>query len=141
MRPWLLGLALALSASAGAHELTHEITQAQAVVLRLAYSDGNPFAFEAYEIYPHGGRTPVQLGRTDAHGRIAFLPPQAGRWRLRAWSEDGHGVDLVFTTGTAAATPRPTPTPWAQLGRIFLGLAVLLALFAAIHLYLKRRRT
>lgn len=124
-----------------AHELRQEVSQAQAVVIRLTYGDNAPFAFEAYEIYPEGGKLPAQVGRTDAQGRVAFLPPQAGRWRVKTWSEDGHGLEFTLETG-AGTTPAAVDRPlYERHGRIVAGVALILGLFGLINLYLRRKKS
>lgn len=127
--------------SALAHELNHEVGQAQAIVIRMTYGDSAPFAFEAYEIYPEGGKLPAQVGRTDAQGRIAFLPPQAGRWRVKTWSEDGHGLEFTFET-EAGAQPEALDRPlYERHGRILAGVALILGLFGLLSLFLRRRKS
>lgn len=134
MRALLLASAL-LSAPALAHEVIVETGSATATVLRLHYADGQPFAFEAYELYPAASETPAQVGRTDAQGRVVFLAGEGGEWRLKAWSGDGHGLDRkVSAVGgefAVAATAQPARgSLWlAGLGWIF-GLFGLWQLFA-----------
>lgn len=140
MRAGLPLLLLVCACPAQAHELRHEVFAAQAVVIRLRYADQTPFAFEAYEIYPEGGRLPAQVGRTDAQGRIAFLPPQAGRWRIKAMSEDGHGIDFSLQT-EAGSVPADMGGPlYERHGRILTGVALILGLFGILSLYLKRKK-
>lgn len=133
-----LGLGVA-SLAALAHDLHHEVSQGQAVVIRLSYADAAPFAFEAYEIYPQDDKLPVQVGRTDARGRIAFLPERAGAWRIKAYSEDGHGLDLTLTTDAAGIVASDQPL-YERYGRILVGLGLILGLFGFVSLYLKRRK-
>ena len=82
-----------------AHDLQYSIDEGAAVYVKLFFGDGNEFSFESYEIYRAGEEIPFQVGRTDAHGRLVFLPDRAGTWRIKAFSEDGHGVDFSLTTG------------------------------------------
>lgn len=141
MRSALLFLLILYVHSVQAHELRHEVSHAQAVVIRFAYADATPFSFEAYEIYPEGGRLPAQVGRTDAQGRIAFLPPQAGRWRVKAWSADGHGLEFTLET-EAGTAPTTVDRPLSErYGRIVTGVALILGLFSVLNLYLKHRKS
>lgn len=136
----LLALCLGLVPSAAlAHDLHHEVSQGQAVVIRLSYADDTPFAFVAYEIYPKDEKLPVQVGRTDARGRIAFLPERAGAWRIKAYSEDGHGLDFALTTDAASIVASDQPL-YERYGRIVVGVALILGLFGFISLYLKRKK-
>lgn len=138
---WLLAAWLAASPMAWSHDLQYTVTQGQAVVVRLHYADDTPFSFEVYEIHPEGDKLPVQVGRTDAQGRIAFLPDKAGRWRIKAISEDGHGLDFTLSTDAAASVASSEKPVCERYGRILSGVALILGLFGIINLYLKRRNT
>lgn len=137
----LLVIALFAAVSAQAHEIRLEVSGAQATVVTLHYADGQPFAFEAYELYPAGSETPGQVGRTDGKGRIALLADTAGEWRLKAWSDDGHGVDRKITalgSNPAAATPPAAETPRTALW--LGGLGTIFGLFGLVQLYLGRKK-
>ncbi|NWG39560.1 MAG: hypothetical protein HXY27_06315 [Hydrogenophilaceae bacterium] len=126
---------------ASAHDLQYTVTGGQAVVVKLFYADNTAFSFEAYEIYPEGEKLPVQVGRTDARGRIAFLPERAGTWRVKAISKDGHGLDFTLTTDAAATLTGSDKPVFERYGRIVVGVALILGLFGFINLYLKRKKT
>lgn len=139
MRTALLFLALTWHGTALAHEVQHSVESAGAVVLRLNYADGRPFSFEAYELYAEGERIPAQVGRTDALGRVVFLPGATKQWRARAFSADGHGVDLRFA---APAMAGPATAANAQPDRVSLvlfGLSLLLGGFGLYQLFLRRK--
>ncbi len=123
--------------SAQAHELRHELSQSQAIVIRLTYADNTPFSFETYEIYPEGSNLPTQVGRTDSAGRIAFLPDKPGRWRVKAQSEDGHGLEFAFATGASSGPMATGQSLYDRYGRILAGVALILGLFGLFNLYLK----
>lgn len=132
-------VALLVAAPAGAHEVTHEVSRGEAVVVALAYADGSPFAYEQYELTPPGEGVPFQTGRTDAAGRVVFVPDRPGDWRLRASSEDGHGADLtvsVDAVGAAAAKPRSL---WERGSKLVTGVALLLGVFGLLTLFARRR--
>lgn len=137
--PWLLAW-LAAGPMAYAHDLHYTVTAGEAVVVRLFYADDTPFAFEGYEIYAEGEKLPVQVGRTDARGRIAFLPERAGRWRIKAVSEDGHGLDFTLTTDAAAHVAGSDKPLYERYSRIAVGVALILGLFGAMSLFLRRNR-
>lgn len=123
-----------------AHDLRYSVAQGEAVVLRLFHGDDSGFRFQAYEIYRAGETKPYQVGRTDDRGRIAFLPDQAGRWRLIVFSEDGHGLDIQFTTD-AAARPSGLDEPFYERhARILVGVGLIFGLFGVLSLFLSRRR-
>ncbi len=135
-----IALLLALSSfSALAHEVRHAIEPANAVSVRLTFADGQPFAFEAFEVYAAGSDKPLAVGRTDAQGRAVFLPPETGEMRLRAFAADGHGVDLKFDPprgGTTAAAPAAEDRP----AKLMFGAGLLLALFGLIQLFVRRKK-
>lgn len=138
--PALLAL-LALAATlAHGHEVREQVRQTTATLVQLAYADDAPFSFERYELFAEGQERPVYSGRTDAQGRIVFLPDGQPRWRLRSFSSDGHGVDLRFEvqSGPVAATVAAPDSARPQ--RFALGLAAIAALYALLRWRMRRRR-
>jgi nickel transport protein len=127
-----------------AHEVHVETAQQAAAVLRLTYADGEPFAFEAYELYLPGKEVPEQVGRTNAQGQIVFLPGARSAWRVRAFSADGHGIDqrMEFTTtaGDSAAAPVTTAEP-PRAWKLAAGLGILFGFFGSIQLFSRRTRS
>lgn len=126
-------------APALAHEVHHAVEAVGAVSVRLTFADGQPFSFEAFEVYAAGADKPSAVGRTDAQGRAVFVPPAAGEVRLRAFSADGHGVDLKLNPprgGTAAAAPAAEDRP----AKLMFGAGLLLALFGLIQLFIRKRK-
>lgn len=130
----------ALSAAVLAHDLHFTVGGNQAVVVRLHYVDNTPFNFEAYEVYCQDEEHPYQTGRTDRQGRIAFLPDRAGAWRIKVYSEDGHGLDFRVTTDAAARVATADKPAYERYGRIVAGVGLILGLFGALALYLARKR-
>ncbi|HJV93132.1 MAG TPA: hypothetical protein VJ572_06605 [Azonexus sp.] len=139
MKTWLLGLLLCAGAAA-AHEVKIEQTTSAAAVVRLSYADGQAFAFEAYELYPAGEETPAQVGRTDAEGRIVFLPGPRTEWRLKAFSADGHGLNQRLTVTAAAASStmpaRDAPSRWSLL---LAGLGIIFGIFGLLQ-FIQRKK-
>lgn len=142
-----LPVGLGLSGPAQAHEVRLEQQQGSAAVLQLRYADGQPFAFERYELYRPAAQTPTQVGQTDAQGRIVFLPEAQTEWQLKAYSADGHGLSTTLTLAVApgqhAAEPRVPPEPaynGERLLRLLGGAALLLASFAILAIYQRRPR-
>lgn len=145
MKPALVpavALLLALAFPASAHEVHHAVESTGAVAVRLSYADGTPFAFEAYEAYPDGQDMPAQVGRTDAQGRALFVPGTVPRWRLKAFSADGHGVDLrVDAPAVAANTAAPAAGDAPNRASLLLfGLSLLLGMFGVYQLWIRERR-
>jgi nickel transport protein len=132
----VLAFALCLLAmGAQAHQVTSTTTAAPATVVTLSYADGKPFTYEAYELYAGDGELPYQVGRSDARGRVVFLAEGAGPWRLRAFTEDGHGIDTALQAN-ASGTPGKSRSDWSLA---VLGGALLLALFGIYQLFLRKR--
>ncbi len=137
----LLLLWTAFGAPVAAHEVIHHISGSEAVTITLTYADGSPFSYESYEVYRPGEETPFQVGRTDRLGRIAFLPDGSGEWRVRAFSEDGHGVDLTFPAGPSSAPAAAGPRSGTdRLSRILFGIGIILGLFGILALFRRRNR-
>ena len=131
---------IAFCAPAAAHLVEYALESGEATVISLHYADVTPFAFESYEIYASGESIPVQVGRSDLHGRIAFVPSRSGQWRLRAFSEDGHGVDFTFDADTVASVRHIATAPLSQGAKILIGLAILFGLFGVLSLVYRSRR-
>lgn len=143
--PALLLLLALCAASARAHEVHHRIEATQAVVVTLTYANGEPFAFEKYALYPDGQATPQQVGNTDAHGRIVFIPGSTGHWRVQATSADGHGLNQSLSvpttpsghTGQSSPSASETTPRWLLAG---FGLALIFGLFGVYQLFSRRPR-
>ena len=135
----LLCLMLAALPPAFAHEVHHAVEAQNAVSVRLTFADGEPFSFEAFEVYAAGSDKPFAVGRTDAQGRAVFMPPEAGEVRLRAFAADGHGVDLKFDPprgGEAVAAAAPED----RGAKLLFGAGFLLGLFGLIQLFIRKRK-
>lgn len=148
MRPWFgqrirrlacAGGALAISGASIAHDLQYAVEPASAVVVRLFYSASAGFSYEGYEIFRHGEKIPYQVGRTDANGRLAFLPDRAGEWRIKASSNDGHGVDFTVTTDATGAVSGAERPFFDSHARLLAGVGMLFGLFGVLSLFLRRK--
>lgn len=123
-----------------AHEIQHEVSKADAVVVTLAYADGAPFALERYEIYRVGAEGPFQTGETDGAGRLMFLPDGEAEWLVKAFSRDGHGVEIRLTTDEASLV-ETVDRPWVdRYPRFALGLGLIFGLFGIVTLFFRRKR-
>lgn len=135
-----LVVAIALIGPSHAHDLHSSVGGGEAVVVKLYFIDDKPFAYEAYEVFREGETVPYQVGRSDALGRVVFLPDRAGEWRVKAMSEDGHGVDVVLYTDEAARIEVRDKPLFERYGRILVGVALILGLFGLLNLYLRRKK-
>lgn len=134
---WLMALPV------GAHEVNLTVEARRVTVLQLQYADGTPFAYEAYEVLAKDAQIPAQVGRTDAQGRIAFIADRAGTWRLKAWSEDGHGMSREFEVAPEDAVNRdaqPAAMGYARWQLVLLGAGWLLGVFGLWQLFLRKEK-
>ena len=131
-------LCLWLPERAAAHDLRHSIEESAAVTVQLFFADGNEFSFESYEVYYAGEESPFQVGRTDARGRLVFLPDRAGTWRVKAFSEDGHGADLSLTTGAQGAIESADRSLFERHSRLVVGVSIIFGIFGLVSLYARR---
>lgn len=156
--PVLLAAGLSV---AHAHGVTHAVERDQALVVRLAYSNGKPYAHEEFALYAAGAGKPHLKGRTDAAGRAVFIPGEATRWRFETHARHGHGTVFDFTVpavvpppapAATAATqePGPPPPPVAatpvpdgpsQASLALFGLSLVFGGFGVYQLFLRRRQT
>ena len=136
---WLL--CLGLPARVVAHDLQHRIREGAAVTVELFFADGNEFSFEGYEVYRAGEEIPFQVGRTDAHGRLAFLPDTPGTWRVKIFSEDGHGADISLTTGARGGIEGADRPLFERHLRLVVGVSILFGIFGLLNLFARKRKT
>ncbi len=140
MKALLIWLAL-LALPAFAHEVKLAEGQQSAAVLTLNYANGEPFAFEAYELYLPGKTVPEQVGRTSASGQIIFLAQGQTKWRVKAFSSDGHGIDREISIAAPSSALNPTPPDgslprWAML---LSGVAIVFGVFGLVQLFIRKR--
>jgi len=133
--PLLMVLALSGAAStAAAHGVVHTVARDLAVTVTVTHTDGSPMAHAEAVVHAPGRPRPFLLGRTDALGRLVFLPDVPGDWRVAVHTDDGHGLDTVVSIedgDLVAADPSNGP------GRTLRGVAGLVAI-AAITILLMR---
>jgi len=139
----LIGLAVSLAAAGRtqAHEVVHEIVQTRATIIILSYDDGEPFSGARYEAGPVNAEKPALTGTTDRTGRVVIFGDAPGRWKLRAFSEDGHGIALEFDRGAGSDAEGAPETVNSQAGiPKWAGFVVLFAVFAALREAIRLRR-
>jgi nickel transport protein len=78
------------------------------------------------------------VGRTDALGRLVFVPDRPGLWRVRVFSEDGHGADFTVETGPMGQVVTAERSLFDRYLRLIVGVAVILGLFGALRLYVSK---
>ena len=142
---------LVVPLAARAHETLHEVEKGKAVAVKAYFADGEVMAYTPTEVFsPADAKIPWQKGRTDRAGWVAFHPDVPGAWRVRVTDDTGHGLDLTVdvsdapSAGPAAADQGGSD---ASLGtaafvlRPLVGVAAIVALFAGVYLFHRRRKT
>ena len=139
MRRLIVAAALAaLALPAHAHTIVYRTLEGGGAVLEFRYSDGEAVAYEPYVVMGPDDRVEFQNGRTDRHGRVAFLADRPGAWQVTVdvGEGEGHRVTAHLTVDAAGAVP-PDP-PWQRwLMVASLGGNVALG-FAAYFLWRRR---
>jgi nickel transport protein len=136
---FLLALFAALLAGTlQAHSLSHSAQPGRAVIVELRYADGSPFSYESAEVYRPAETVPFLAGRTDANGRLAFVPDRSGDWRVRAFSEDGHGGDFMVAAASNGESSAPS-TGLSTIAALAVGLSVIFGIFGIWSLFVRRR--
>lgn len=138
----LLMLAAAWPAQVSAHALLHEIIDGEAVVVRLEFAGADRPVFEPYEVFAPGSATPFQAGRVNSLGEVTFRPDQPGTWRLRVFTEDGHGADITLEVDAAGAVTTTGGSHGHAHGywlRVLAALGYLLGAFGLLVLWRQRR--
>ncbi len=140
-----LAAVVLLATVAHGHGIRKSVSRSEAIVVELSYEDGTAFSNERYEIFREGETVAFQTGRTDALGRIVFVPDRAGGWRLRAFSEGGHGVDFTIENeAPAGAGGAEAALPAGASGRalrVVAGVFIIFGVSSAAGFYLRRRRS
>jgi nickel transport protein len=129
--PWL----------ARAHEVTHEVVYGRAIAVRARYGGGDPMAYAEYQVFsPADAKIPWQKGRTDRDGWLAFVPSQAGIWRVQVADKTGHGMILSVSADAPARPDRADGMlGWAM--RLAGAAAALALVFGGLAFAQRRRRS
>ncbi|NPA57693.1 MAG: hypothetical protein GXN94_00210 [Aquificae bacterium] len=134
----LVALLTALLSTAYGHGLQVQVKQDRAVVIHIKYEEGQPFSFKEYTIYhSQEPEKPFAVGKTDRYGRVSFLPDRAGKWILKAFGEDGHGVvKEINIDGSMIGTQASGQD---RLLKVLTGVAVIIGFFGAVGILRKKR--
>ena len=133
---WFLSFFFFVSLSFS-HDLQHKIsTEGKCVIVHFYFPDNTKFSYESFEIYKNNSKTPFQVGRTDALGRVVFCPDESGEWIVKAFSEDGHGKMVKVYVDNATATS--TPSLFDRYKKLFVGAGFILGIFGLTEIYLRR---
>ena len=134
----LITVVCMIALPAAAHNLDHEVTADEAVIVAFSFGDGSPFSYEQFEVYREGESTPFQTGRTDALGRMTLLPDRAGTWRIKVHSEDGHGAELTLPLDEQRRVDSVPQPFFARYAPLLTGLGIILGTFGLISLLMRK---
>lgn len=135
----LLAAACLLATPALGHGVHTAVANGPAVAVAFTYADGSPLSFEEYEVLPPGDTTAFQVGNTDRTGRAVFRPDRAGTWRVRLWTEDGHGATLDVDVDEALLASAEVGTGPGRGSKLITGISVVFGIFGILALVAGRR--
>ncbi|NQS90434.1 hypothetical protein HQ584_11675 [Patescibacteria group bacterium] len=128
-----------LPCSLWAHSVVYEIKEDRAVIINVAYDDGEPMSYAEVKIFsPENKDIEHQNGRTDKNGCFAFLPDQNGKWRIIVNDGMGHGV-VTGVEVKEAMKIETTAKGWPRLQKLITGVSIIWGL-AGLIFYLKMRK-
>ncbi len=131
---------VAASSVAFGHSMDHETSTAEAQVLSLSHPFGQQPVFVPYQIFAPDSKVAFQNGRTDALGRISFLPDRPGRWRVVVTTEDGHGLEVRVQVDEALAVTEVEGPARGSLINILAGVGYLLGAAGVFILWRQRKK-
>jgi nickel transport protein len=125
-----------------AHDLHHQTQRLEAVVVSFSFAQKDDYSFQPYEIFaPSQDEIPFAVGRTDALGRVAFVPNVSGVWTLKSFGEDGHGgVVKVDVDQVKQSKDCNNASSVGLIARLLIGLATLFAIFGVLYFIANRRK-
>lgn len=134
-------LFLFLTSAIYAHDIHYSINQGKAYIVQVYYADGTKFSYESYEIYePLQQKTAFGVGRTDANGRMAFVPNKAGKWQIKVFSDDGHGANIELNVDNSMIMKEKKLDFFEKYARHAFGLGLIMIIFSVINIYIRRKK-
>jgi nickel transport protein len=118
-----------------AHEMRHRLSHGEAVTVQFLLPGDNHPLFEPYEVFAPDMESPFQTGRTNARGEVTFRPGQAGEWRVRIATGDGHGAVVRINLDEAGEVSWQEGRAASQLERILAALGYLFGLFGLLAIW------
>lgn len=120
------------------HNLQHTVSKEQSVVVTFSFAQEDDFSFQSYEIYAPEGEIPFAVGRTDALSRISFLPDRPGLWKIKAFSQDGHGKIVEVAVDEAMQTQIKIDKS-TLFQKALIGIVVLFAVFGLLYIIARKK--
>lgn len=135
----IIALLLSWAVTVRAHDVLHEITRSDAVVVKVGYDTGEAMRYAEVTIFsPRDKKIEFQNGRTDANGSFAFLPDMPGEWKIVVNDGTGHGLSTTFSVDKTMNV-KITPGKFARLKKLLIGISVLFGI-SGIFSYFRARR-
>ncbi|MEJ5172294.1 MAG: hypothetical protein WHT47_01125 [Hydrogenothermaceae bacterium] len=123
-----------------AHDLQYKLENTgEAKVISFFFPDGSKFSYESFEIYREGDKVPFQVGRTDALGRVVFIPDRKGKWIVKVYSEDGHGKNIELEVNDSGYTGKDGSI-YEKFSKVITGVGIILGIFGIFQLFKKGGR-
>lgn len=123
-----------------AHDVNYSISKGNAYIVDIYYGDGTKFSYENYEIYGPNEEVAFQVGRTDSWGRIVFMPDKKGRWKIKTFTEDGHGVSIMLDVEEAYSLSVKKLNFFERFAKPVFGIGILLTIFSILNLFVRRKK-
>ncbi|WP_297889868.1 hypothetical protein [Sulfurihydrogenibium sp.] len=125
---------------AQAHDLQYSLKKFNnnIVLISFYFPDGSKFSYESFEIYREGEKIPFQTGRTDALGRVVFIPDKEGQWIVKVYSEDGHGTNVKIKIDQSLDITTQESL-FKRYEKTFIGVGLILGIIGIISLFKCRR--
>lgn len=120
------------------HNLQHTISKEQSVVVTFSFAQEDDFSFQSYEIYAPESEIPFAVGRTDALSRISFLPDRPGLWKIKAFSQDGHGKIVEVAVNKAMQTQIKIDKS-TLFQKALIGIVVLFTVFGLLYIIARKK--
>nr|WP_321267364.1 hypothetical protein [uncultured Sulfurimonas sp.] len=129
----IISLLITLTTLLFSHNLNHNISQKQSIVISFSFAQEDDFSFQSYEVYAPNSEIPFAVGRTDALSRLSFLPNIQGKWRVKAFSEDGHGKVVEVEVDEQMQTKADANHTYT-FEKALIGIMLLLGVFGLIYI-------
>lgn len=97
-----VGLAVCCATVALAHGVRTEVKVGATTVVTFTHDDGEPLADTPFTVLAPRRGQPYLSGSTDRHGRVVFMPDEAGAWKVRVAGADGHGAVVTVDVDSMA---------------------------------------
>ena len=115
------------------HNLQHTISKEKSIVVSFSFAQEEDFSFQSYEVYAPDTKIPFAVGRTDALSRLSFLPNAKGDWKVKVFSEDGHGKIINVEVDENIEVKRDANSGNTLL-KALIGIIILLGVFGFIYI-------